>query len=129
MNFNVHVFYKIIISNKFGFILETSLFLYIKAFMEKSYNTFGEMQGILKGEVSLFHWPPVWLVWISLFCKQKQKLSVVIQLIPNQSNRRSMVQRYPTLVFLVKCSFFVTWATGSENFCQWLGKRRKSGEK
>ncbi len=26
-------------------------------------------QGILKGEVSLYHWPPVWLVWISLFCK------------------------------------------------------------
>ncbi len=26
-------------------------------------------QGILKGEVSLYHWPIVWLVWISLFCK------------------------------------------------------------
>jgi hypothetical protein len=26
-------------------------------------------QGILKGEVSLYHWPPDWLVWISLFCK------------------------------------------------------------
>jgi len=26
-------------------------------------------QGILKGEVSLYSWPPVWLVWISLFCK------------------------------------------------------------
>ncbi len=26
-------------------------------------------QGILKGEVSLYWWPPVWLVWISLFCK------------------------------------------------------------
>jgi hypothetical protein len=44
-------------------------------------------QGILKWEVSLYHWPFVWLVWISLFCKWKQKLSVVIQLIPNQSNR------------------------------------------
>ncbi len=51
-------------------------------------------QGILKGEVSLYRWPPVWLVWISLFCKQKQNLSVVIQLIPNQSNRRSVVQWY-----------------------------------
>jgi hypothetical protein len=28
MNGNVHVFYKMIFSNKFGFILETSLFLY-----------------------------------------------------------------------------------------------------
>ena len=27
------------------------------------------VQGILKREVSLYHWPPVWLVWISLFCK------------------------------------------------------------
>ncbi len=26
-------------------------------------------QGILKEEVSLYHWPPFWLVWISLFCK------------------------------------------------------------
>ncbi len=25
--------------------------------------------GNTKGEVSLYHWPPVWLVWISLFCK------------------------------------------------------------
>ncbi len=25
-------------------------------------------QGILKGEVSLYHWPPFLLVWISLFC-------------------------------------------------------------
>jgi hypothetical protein len=24
---------------------------------------------ILKGEVSLYHWLPVWLVWICLFCK------------------------------------------------------------
>ncbi len=29
-------------------------------------------QGILKGEVSLYHWPPVWLVWNSLFCKYCQ---------------------------------------------------------
>ncbi len=30
-------------------------------------------QGILKGEVSLYHWPPVWLVWISLFWQIKSK--------------------------------------------------------
>ncbi len=29
-------------------------------------------QGILKGEVSLYRWPPVWPVWISLFCKNCQ---------------------------------------------------------
>jgi hypothetical protein len=27
------------------------------------------IQGILKGEVSLYRWPPAWLVWIGLFCK------------------------------------------------------------
>ncbi len=31
-------------------------------------------QGILKREVSLYHWSPVWLVWIILFCKWKQKI-------------------------------------------------------
>ncbi len=51
-------------------------------------------QGILNGKVSQYSWPPVWLVCISLFCKQKQKLSVVLQLIPNQSNWRSTVQWY-----------------------------------
>ena len=25
------------------------------------------VQGILKGEVSLYHWPPVWLVWNQLY--------------------------------------------------------------
>ncbi len=39
---------------------------------QKRFCNFG--QGILKGEVSLYHWPPVWLVWISLFCKQKPKI-------------------------------------------------------
>ncbi len=29
----------------------------------------GAKQGKLKGEVSLYSWPPVWLVWMSLFCK------------------------------------------------------------
>ncbi len=57
-------------------------------------------QGMLKGEVSLYHWPPIWMVWISLLCKLKQKLSVVIQLIPNKSNRRSTVLVIlPSLVF------------------------------
>jgi hypothetical protein len=43
---------------------------------------------ILKGEVSLYCWPPVLQI--------KTKLSVVIQLNPKQSNRRSMVH-YITL--------------------------------
>jgi hypothetical protein len=49
------------------------------------------MQGILKGKYHctvelLFDW--FGLVYFA----KKQKLSVVIQLIPNQSNRRSTVQ-------------------------------------
>jgi hypothetical protein len=54
----------------------------------------GSVQGILKGEESLYHWPPVWLVWnwlqdnwqfLFLFGKQTN---------PNQSNRRSTEQWY-----------------------------------
>ncbi len=58
-----------------------------------------EPGNILKGDVSLYHWPPVWLIWISLFCKWIQKLSGVIQLIPNQTNRRSTVQWYFPLLY------------------------------
>ncbi len=35
MNCNVPVFYKMIFSNKFGFILETSLFLYYLEYLNK----------------------------------------------------------------------------------------------
>ncbi len=28
-----------------------------------------------RGEVSLYSWPPVWPVWISLFCKYKKNIS------------------------------------------------------
>jgi len=48
-------------------------------------------QGILKGEVSLYHWPPVWLVWIQLYDYWQFLFK---QTNPNQSNRRSMVQWY-----------------------------------
>ncbi len=73
--------------------------------LESCWTTSGMFeQGILKGEVSLYHWPPVWLVWNSLFCKWKQKLSVIIHLNPNQSNRRSTVQWY--------FPFSIPWFTG-----------------
>ncbi len=57
-------------------------------------------QGILKGEVSLYHWPPVWLVWNQLY-DNWQFLFLFAKLTnPNQSNTRSMVQWYfPPLVF------------------------------
>ncbi len=51
-------------------------------------------QGILKGEVLLYHWPPVWLVWNQL-CDNWQFLFLFEkQINPNQSNRRSTVQWY-----------------------------------
>ncbi len=51
-------------------------------------------QGILKGEVSLYHWPPVWLVWNQL-CDNSQFLFLFAkQTNPKQSNRRSTVRWY-----------------------------------
>ncbi len=35
------------------------------------------IQGILKGEVSLYRWPPVWLVWISLLTVLQIKTKIV----------------------------------------------------
>ncbi len=51
-------------------------------------------QGILKEEVSLYHWPPVWLVWNQLNDNWQLLFLFAKQTIPNQSNRRSMVQWY-----------------------------------
>jgi hypothetical protein len=64
------------------FSLKPTLHPFWTSFEQKSADTLAELdnilqkenqeeirQGILKGEVSLYHWPPVWLVWISLFCK------------------------------------------------------------
>ncbi len=51
-------------------------------------------QGILKGEVSLYHWPPVWLVWNQLYDKWQILFLFAKHTNPNQSNRRSMVLWY-----------------------------------
>ncbi len=51
-------------------------------------------QGILKGEVSLYHWPPVWLVWNQLYDNWQFLFLFAKQANPNRSNRRSMVQWY-----------------------------------
>ncbi len=56
-------------------------------------------QGILKGEVSLYHWPPVWLVWNQLYDSRQFLFLFAKQTNPNLSNRSSMVQWYPPLVF------------------------------
>ncbi len=51
-------------------------------------------QGILKGEVSLYLWPPVWLVWNQLYDYWQFLLLFAKQAISSQSNRRSTVQWY-----------------------------------
>ncbi len=51
-------------------------------------------QGILKGEVSLYHWPPVWQVWNPLYDYSQFLFLFAKQTNPNQSNRRSTVQWY-----------------------------------
>jgi hypothetical protein len=51
-------------------------------------------QGILKGEVTLYCWPPVWLVWNQLYDYWQFLFLFAKQTNPNQSNRRSMGQWY-----------------------------------
>jgi hypothetical protein len=51
-------------------------------------------QGILKGEVSLYHWPPVWLVWNQLYDNWQLLFLFAKQTHPKQSNRRSTWQGY-----------------------------------
>ncbi len=50
--------------------------------------------GNTKGEVSLYSWPPVWLVWNQLYDNWQFLFLFAKQTTPNQSNRRSMVQWY-----------------------------------
>ncbi len=56
----------------------------------------GLNQGILQGEVSLYHWPPVWLVWNQLYDNWQFLVLFAKQTNLNQSNWRSisMVQWY-----------------------------------
>jgi hypothetical protein len=62
-------------------------------YQERDYS----FQGILKGEVSLYRWPPVWLVWNQLYDNWQLLFLFAKQTNPNQSNRRSMVQWYSPL--------------------------------
>ncbi len=52
------------------------------------------VQGILKGEVSLYCWPPVWLVWNQVYDNWQFLFLFAKHAYPNQSNRRSTVQWY-----------------------------------
>ncbi len=55
--------------------------------------------GNTKGEVSLYDWPPVWLVWNQLYDNWQFLFLFAKQINPNQSNRRSMVQWYFPLYY------------------------------
>ena len=51
-------------------------------------------QRTLKEEVSLYCWPPVWLILIQLYDSWQFSFLFAKQTNPNRSNRRSTVQRY-----------------------------------
>jgi hypothetical protein len=74
------------------------------------------VQGIRKGEVSLYHWPPVWLVWNQLYDNWQFLFLFAKQTNPNQSNRRPPLSipfidaRPPMFIWTVeffKCSFLI----------------------
>jgi len=51
-------------------------------------------RGILKGEVSLYHWPPVWLIRNQLYEYWQFLILFAKQANPDKSNRSSPVHRY-----------------------------------
>jgi hypothetical protein len=51
-------------------------------------------QGILKGEVSLYHWTPDWLVWNQPYDNWQFLFLFAKQTNPYQSNRRYIVTKY-----------------------------------
>jgi len=61
-----------------------------------------KMQGILKGEVSLYHWPPVWLIWIQLYDKRQFLFLFAKQTIPSVEHEVNGILILPPLVFPVK---------------------------
>ncbi len=63
-------------------------------------------QGLLKREVSLYCWPPVWLVWNQLYDNWQFLFLFEKQTSPNQSNRRSMVQWYIPLKYSLLQTLF-----------------------
>ncbi len=69
-----------------GVILIKNFFFFVRVLMSH--------QGILKWEVSLYHWPPVRVVWNQLYDYWLFWFLFTKQTNPNQSNRRSMVQWY-----------------------------------
>ncbi len=81
------------------------------------FNNYYIYQGILKGEVSLYHWPPVWLVWNHLYDFWQFLFLFAKQTHSNQSNRRSTAQWYsPPLAFPVCIIIFYIGGAGNSPF-------------
>jgi hypothetical protein len=75
-------------------------------------------QGILKGEVSLYSWPPVWLVWNKLYDNWQFLFLFAKQTNPNKSNRRSTVQWYcPLYCSVVWASLLLKWIFFENQWC------------
>jgi len=72
-------------------------------------------QGILKGEVSLYHWPSVWPVWNQLYDNRQFLFLFAKQTNPNQVNRRSNgTVILPPLVF----PFYHLSSCSKATFCK-----------
>ncbi len=70
-------------------------------------------QGILKGGVSLYCWPPVWLFWNKLYDNWQFLFLFSKQANPNRSNRRSTVQWYFPLKYSL-LEHFIHFYTNEE---------------
>ncbi len=70
----------------------------------KHFDDLESVHGILKGEVSLYHWPPVWLVWNQLYGNWQFLFLLAKHTNPNKSNRRSTVQYSDTSPFSIPWS-------------------------
>jgi len=68
--------------------------------------------GNTKGEVSLYHWPPVRLVWNQLYANWQFMFLFAKETNPNQSNRRSTVhwlRARPHFLLLRACNSLSLW--------------------
>ncbi len=80
---------------------ESGVFLYLAG---------GSMQGILKGEVSPYHWPPVWLVWNRLYDKQQFLFLFAFRLI--QTSQTGDQWYSDTSPFSIPCFMYHTGLMG-----------------
>ncbi len=85
-----------------------------------------QLQGILKGEASLYRWPPVWLVWISLFLQIKTKIVSC-----HTADSKPVKQEVNGTVILLLLVFLGNWLPLAEEreswerfcpmrFCSWI---------